>query len=404
VTAHHLTARLWLAGALLAVFLPAGIRLGWWLPLHLALLGAASQLIAGGQIMFSGTLGMAPPARRVHVTGSLALLNLGAAAIAVGRVSGVLGVVILGATTFLAGTAWSGLVADSRWRRGLGRRFRVTRTYYGLAGASIVIGGTAGAILASGVLSGTSQATHRLMHMAFNLFGWAGMTIVGTAITLLPAVLRTRAVYERSLAWAPWTMFGGLLVLATGLSLNLVLLAAAGGVLLVAGLAPFVRVAARIATGKRRFPVPVAAWHLMAAIGWLALVALAQIGLLVTGNLGAVSDLWLVGLAGGTVVQAILGAWSFLLPMDRQVGGGVRRLHLVAFEIGGRLQVAAYNLGLVLLVLSLRGAGFSGSRQLAISLVWAAVAWALFKSFAFGRLAKLPRVARRSESWWEPKR
>jgi nitrite reductase (NO-forming) len=404
VKAHHLTARLWLAGALLAVFLPADIRLGWWLPLHLALLGAASQLIAGGQIMFSGTLGLAPAAGRGHLIGSLALLNLGAAAIAVGRISGVMPLVVLGATTFLTGTIWSGLVADSRWRRGLGGRFRVTRIYYGLAGASILIGGTAGAILATGVLPGVSQGSHRLMHMAFNLFGWAGMTIVGTAITLLPSVLRTRAVYDRSLAWAPWTMFGGLVVTASGLSLNVPLVAAAGAAALLAGLAPFVRVAARVATGRRRFPVPVAAWHLLAAILWLTVVCGTQIWLLGAGNAGAVSDLWIVGLAGGTVVQAILGAWSFLLPMEQQVAGGIRRLHLTAFEIGSRAQVAAYNLGLVLLGLSLLGAGFGGSRQLAIGLVWSAAAWALVKSFSFPLLARLPGVARRSATWWEPKR
>jgi hypothetical protein len=199
-------------------------------------------------------------------------------------------------------------------------------------------------------------------------------------------------------------MFGGLAITASGLSLNLPLVAAAGGVLLLAGLAPFVRVATRVAKGRRRFPVPVAAWHLLAAIVWLALVGVTQIWLLGSGDAGAVSDLWIVGLAGGTVVQAILGAWSFLLPMEQQVAGGLRRLHLVAFEIGGRLQVAAYNLGLVLLGLSLRGAGFAGIRQLAIWLIWTAAAWALFKSCSFRMLAHLPGVAHRSTTWWEPKR
>lgn len=402
--AHHLTARLWLAGALLSVFLPPDLRLGRWLPLHLVLAGTASQLIAGGQIMFSGTLGMAPPLHRRHIAGSLFLLNLGVAAIAVGRIFGALAILGLGVASFLSGTVWSGLVADSRWRRGLGTRFRVTRIYYALAGASIVIGATAGAILAFGILpGGTSQSSHRLMHMAFNLFGWAGMTIVGTAITLLPAVLRTRAVHLRSLAWAPWTMFAGLLLVAGGISVGIPRLAAAGAAVLLAGLLPFGRVAARVATGPRRFPVPVAAWHLLAAIGWLGLVSVVQIWFLARGDTGAVADLWLVGLAGGTVLQAILGAWSFLLPMEQRVGGEVRRHHLVAFELGARLQVGAYNLGLILLLMSLRGIGPPGG-QPAVWLIWGAVAWALFKSFAFPVLARLPRVARRSRSWWEPNR
>lgn len=403
--AHHLTARLWLAAALLSVFLPPDLRLGRWLPLHLALLGTASQLIAGGQIMFSGALSMAPPVRRRHIAGSLVFLNLGAAAIAVGRISGALPMVGLGATAFLAGAVWSGLVADSRWRRGLGTRFRITRIYYALAGASIVIGGTAGAILAFGLLPGGQiHNSHRLMHMAFNLFGWAGMTIVGTAVTLLPAILRTRAVELRSLAWAPWTMFAGLVLMAGGVSVGSEWPAAAGGAVLLAGLVPFARLAARVATSPRRFPVPVAAWHLMAAIWWLGMVSVAQIWLLAAGDWAALSDLWLVGLAGGTVLQAILGAWSFLLPMEQRVGGELRRLHLVAFELGSRLQIGAYNLGLVLLFVSLRAAGPAGTRQFALSLIWAATAWALFKSFSFLLLARLPRVARRSKDWWKPER
>ncbi len=57
---HHFSARVWASAALIAVLLPSTWRLGWWLPLHFLLIGAASQLIIGGQTMFSATLGVAP--------------------------------------------------------------------------------------------------------------------------------------------------------------------------------------------------------------------------------------------------------------------------------------------------------------------------------------------------------
>jgi nitrite reductase (NO-forming) len=368
------------------------------------LLGSASQLISGGQIKFSSTLAMAPPPARHHILGSLSLLNLGAALIAIGRLSGVELLVGSGAAAFLTGTTWSGLVADVQWRRGLGTRFRVTRTYYRLAGLSILLGGSAGATLALGLLSDAeSHLSHRLVHMAFNLLGWAGMTIAGTAITLLPAVARVRAEIVPS-AWAPWANFIGLLTIALGLTLGVPLIAAAGAACFVAGLIPFVRSVLLAARRPKRYPVPVSALHLIAAVVWLLVVSVMQVATLGIGNEAATRALWLVGLAGGTVVQAVLGAWSFLLPMEKPVGAETRRLHLVAFEKGARVQVAAYNGGLVLLLFGLLVPAPAGTRAVGLTLVWAAAAWALYKSCAFVRIARWPSVAVVSRLWWQPRR
>jgi nitrite reductase (NO-forming) len=402
--AHHLTSRLWFAGALLAVMLPEPFRLGWWLPVHMLLLGAASQLIVGGQTMFSTTLAMAPRVASVHVLGPLVLVNLGAGAIAVGRVFGFIPMVAAGAGTFLSGTGWASKAADRQWGRGLGSRFRVTRSFYRAAGVSILVGGSVGATLALDWLPGDDFLSHRLTHMAFNLFGWTAMTIVGTAITLLPAVLRVRAAYVQGLRWAPWAMFTGILSIALGLTLGSAPLATVGGVTLLAGLIPFARLLVNVAVSPRRFPVPVAGLHLLAAILWLAVVMAGQLWPLATGDKAVIHDLWLVGLAGGVVVQAILGAWSFLLPMEQPVGGEWRRRHLVAFELGARMQVAAYNLGLVLLLFSLQGVGFVGGQTVALWLIWAAAAWGLAKACFFKALARLPIVGERSKDWWEPKR
>lgn len=368
------------------------------------LLGSASQLISGGQIKFSSTLAMAPPPARYHILGSLGLLNLGAALIASGRLSGAEAVVGTGAAAFLSGTVWSALVADAQWRRGLGTRFRITRTYYRLAGLSILVGGSAGATLALGVLSDAeSRLSHLLVHMAFNLLGWSALTIVGTAITLLPAVLRVRA-ENVDFAWAPWAAFAGLLTIASGLTVDLPLLAAAGGAGFVVGLIPFGRVALLVARRPRRFPVPVSAVHLLAAVLWLFVVAVLQVGSLGLGNDAATRALWLVGLGGGTVVQAVLGAWSFLLPMEKPVGGELRRLHLVAFEKGARTQVAAYNIGLMLLLLSLLGPAPAGTQAVGLTLAWTAAVWGLFKACAFVWIARRPSVAAAAKQWWEPRR
>lgn len=400
---HHLTARLWFAGAIAATLLPAEFRLGWWLPLHMVLLGGASQLIAGGQLKFSTALAMAPEPARIHPVASLFLLNAGALSIGAGRVFAVNRLTGAGAALFLTGALWSVAVAAGRWQKGLGTRFRVTRSYYLLAGASILAGGLVGAALALGFMN-DSYASHRLVHMAFNLFGWAGMTIAGTAVTLLPAMLRTRAPSGRLLRPAPHLMFAGLLVLAGGLSLGSPAWAAAGGTVLLASLVPFGLAVRRVLTTRRRFPVPVSAAHLIAAIAWLGLVSAAQLWPLAAGDAAATRDLWVVGLAGGTVVQAILGAWAFLLPMERPVSGSIRRLDLIAFELGARTQVAVYNAALVTLLLSMRVDAFGGARAPAMAVLLSATGWAVFKAFTFPALARLQRTKRRSVAWWEPLR
>lgn len=74
-----------MTAALLSVFLPAQWQMGWWLPLHLLLVGAASQIIVGGHIMFSATLGVSRGRDRSVLLVQLALLNVGAAGIIGGR-------------------------------------------------------------------------------------------------------------------------------------------------------------------------------------------------------------------------------------------------------------------------------------------------------------------------------
>jgi hypothetical protein len=116
----------------------------------------------------------------------------------------------------------------------------------------------------------------------------------------------------------------------------------------------------------------------------------------------ATRDFVVVGGGGGFAFQALLGAWSFLLPSTRPPVPKRRRVELVAMELGGRLQVVAYNLGLVTLVLGLRAA--VDVSRIGIVLVWTAGVWAIAKSWAFPSLSRLATVERLSAEWWsEPK-
>lgn len=396
---HNMSARLWASAALLIVPLAPATGLGWWLPLHLALLGAVSQAIVGGQLMFSATLGLARgPTRRTTLT-QLALLNLGAILVIGGRLWGSRSALAAGATFFTLVIGWVMWQVSRLWNRSVNRRFAITGTFYRLAGASILIGATLGAALGIGAFDDTSSyLEHRSVHMALNILGWAGLTVVGTAITLLPTILHVRAPKPRAVRMVPWLMFGGLALFAAGATISSAWIGSVGMLSYTVGLATFGGYVREVLSVSRRRKVPTAALHLVAALAWLAVTAVTLVVLSALEDHAALRDFIVVGGAAGFVFQAVLGAWSFLLPSTRAPLPGVRRRELVAMELGGRAQVLVYNLGLVAVLVGLRGGADSATAG--IILAWSAAAWALAKSWGFPLLASLPLVRARSQRWW----
>jgi nitrite reductase (NO-forming) len=191
---HNLTARIWASAALLPVPLIGLTDFHWWLPLHLALIGAVTQAIVGGQLMFSATLGLSRgPSRRITLT-QLSLLNIGAALVIGGRVFGSEVALALGATTVTLVVGWVLWLVDGLWRRSVNRRFAITGIFYRMAGASIVIEATIGGALGIGAIGDASSfVAYRNLHMTLNVLGWSGLTVVGTVITLLPTIIHVRA-------------------------------------------------------------------------------------------------------------------------------------------------------------------------------------------------------------------
>jgi len=396
---HNLSARVWATAALIAVPLSRATGLGWWLPMHLALLGAATQAIAGGQLMFSVTLGLSRGPSRSTALSQLALLNLGALLVIGGRWANETIVLATGSTIVVLAIVWVGWQVHLISRASPNRRFSITGTFYRLAAVSIVIGASIGGALGAGLFDdASSYVAHRALHMTLNVFGWAGLTIVGTAVTLLPTILHVRAPSLATLRATPWLMFGGLTLLSTGASFGVQWIASAGMAVYTLGLITFGLYARQILATQRRRKVPTAALHLLAALVWAAITAAALIVTSASGDYAAARDLVVVGGGVGFVFQALLGAWSFILPSTRPPVPEQRRRELVAMELGGRAQVIAYNLGAVVALIGLR-TEINGA-VIGIVATWIAAAWALVKTWTFPLLAKLKLVHRWSERWW----
>jgi hypothetical protein len=148
--------------------------------------------------------------------------------------------------------------------------------------------------------------------------------------------------------------------------------------------------------------VPVSGKHLLLAVGWF-LVGSSVLPFVLAGGAGAFArfrEPFLAIFVGGWVLQTLLGAWQYLLPMARPGHPDDRRRQLAVIELGGTLQVLALNAGLVLLAGS--GAGWIGPATGAVGagLALGGGVLALAKAWAFGPLSRASVLSSRQLDVW----
>ncbi|KQX69365.1 multicopper oxidase domain-containing protein [Angustibacter sp. Root456] len=329
-----------------------------WLAVHLLLLGGATNAIVTWTEHFAVALLRARPASRRWSAARLVALNVGVVGVLCG-VSADVPALTVGAAVLLTAVVVAHASALAVvWKRALMSRFARTVGYYLTAAGALVVGITLGVLTVmahrgSWGLSAVHDELHAA-HVHANLFGWVALTVLGTLFTLWPTVLRTRMVdgvmadATRSL----WLTAVGLAVTVGALVAGQRLVAAVGmlpyvgGVLL--ALRPFV------ATWRRKAPHDPAAWSLAASVAWLAVGAATDVVLLAaSGDLDAYLgrlDAVVPGLAVGFVLQVLVGALTYLVPVMR--GGGPLQVRetIAALSPGWVVRVTALNVGAVVLV------------------------------------------------------
>ncbi len=398
---YQVAARIWLTAAALSLLLPVSARLGLWLPLHLTLAGAVSTAISGAMQNFVLTLTATPAPGAPLVWSQFALVNLGAGLLALGYPHGDGAVVVAGGACFVIAMALLGWFIRRAWRRALNRRHAFPIAMYAGAVVAVVVGGTLGALVGSGAIHdpevwlGLRQA-----HFTLNVLGWVSCTIVGTLVTLLPTVLRIRI--------PPWhgpatgaALGLGVALTAGGLALRNVPLAALGGLGVAAGSVGTAWLAIAAMRAPRTWPVPLAAKHFVAGVGWFLGGSLALAVALARGPdaFAAFREPYLVSFVGGWIVQVLLGAWSYLLPMARPGHPAERRRQLSVGELGGTLQLVALNAGLMLLLGAVLGWGPGWLEPVGAGLALGGVVVALVKAWSFPLLARAPLGPRLRRVW-----
>lgn len=267
--------------------------------------------------------------------------------------------------------------------------------------AAVLAGGALGAMLGSGgITDGAVWAALRRTHLTVNLLGFISMTIAATLFTLFPTVLRVRMP-----AW-PAAATGGALaagvaLLALGLALQVWWLAEVGACVEAVGAGALAGLIVKTLRSPRRWPVPAAGLHLAAAGWWLfgGMVGLAATQALYSFD--AYFPVLMVTVVCGWMIQALLGGWLYLLPVNRPGDPSERRVQFTALEVAGRLQVIAVNLGLVLLALA-------AGRHLPETAGWVGAGIALFggvlafaKTWFYAALARHPGLVRRARESWD---
>ena len=402
---YQTASRLWLTAALASLLLPPDRRLGLWLPLHLALVGAASVAISGAMQTFAVTMTASPDPPPQLVWAQFALVNIGALLIVAGHPSGRGSMVAIGGGAFVAGTGLLGWIVARAWRRSINRRHALVMRMYLIAVGCVIVGGAFGAIVGSGAVSDpAAYMALRHAHETINVLGWVSLTIAATLVTLLPTTLRIKMPAWHGTLTAS-LLIAGVIALAAGLAFDAAALAAIGAILYTIGAVGVAWMVVRALRTPRRWRPPLAAKHLLIAVAWFVYGSVATaVTVLRDGTPGfdAFRDTFLLVFVVGWIVQTLLGAWLYLLPMATPAHPDERRRFLIGIELGGAVELTALNLGLMLVLLTYAGWLPTVAATIGETLAVTGIAMALLKAWLFVPLGRVTRAGSRARATWLP--
>lgn len=243
-----------------------------WLSIHALLLGAATNAIVIWSGHFTTTLCRVPDPPPWHLAAKLAVLNIAVIAALAGVWLDAETLTGIGGTVVAAVAAVHGAELIAMKKAALSARFDYLVGFYLAAVVALLVGAVAGASMAFGIDSWYARlwATH--VHVL--LFGWIGLTVVGTLFTLWPTTIREK-ITTRSYRLAHRTlplMAGGLGVVVIGLLAVNVWLTVAGFACYAGGV-----VLAVLALWPTRRPGGPAAFMLAGATAWLGIAVVIEV-------------------------------------------------------------------------------------------------------------------------------
>jgi nitrite reductase (NO-forming) len=354
-------AGLLVAAVLLGLAAAGATRLGFggtiWLPLHLAMAGAASTAIAAALPFFTTALARVAPADpRLRIV-AIALVAGGSSLAAVGMSSGRPALAAVGGSVYLAGMLALATAAFVPLRATIGFRLRLVHLAYAMA--LVQVG--AGVALASLMLAGWAPVTVawaalKPAHAWLNVFGFVALVVAASLVHLAPTVAGARIRGRRSASIALVGLMAGAPLVAVGMAAGWDVVARIGALVEVGAGVALAAHGAAVQRDRGRWTSD-PGWHRLAGLSLLAAPAWLFVALAIGGArilwLGAVPAAWsvealAVPLVAGFLGQVLVGAWTHLVPA---IGPGDQAAHAIQRRWLGRaatLRWLAWNAGVAL--------------------------------------------------------
>ena len=364
-----------LVGSLLATLLPTQVRLGIWLPLHLALAGAATTAIAGVMPFFSAAFAAAPPSDVRLRWAAVVAVALGAASVAGGVVAAQVSLSVPGGVVFVIGIALTGIATIRPMGGALGPSRGLVTQGYVVALCEVAVGAT----LATLYLAGWSPvvgdwAAAKPAHAWLNLVGFVSLVIATTLLHFFPTVVGARISVRPSARITVVGLAAGAPLVAVGSLLQSDVIARVGAVSVLAGAAALA-VNARRTWQTRSHWTTDPGWHRFAMGGLVSAIVWFDVGMLIAAGrvltFGAAPASWSIDTIAGPFIAgwiglAVVASATHLVPAigpgdpsaharQRQILGRVANLRLTVWNIG----TASLSLGLLAHMPTAAGVGIT---------------------------------------------
>jgi nitrite reductase (NO-forming) len=340
----------WLVALVVVVLIHRNVPDSGWLMVHLLFLGAITNSILVWSWHFAQALLRGPTPGSRGMAWRLALLNVAVLAVVVSMTAGIWLLTLLGSILVGAVVAAHAVVLGLRARKALPSRFGATVWYYVAACLLLPVGAGVGAALASG-LAGEAHARLLLVHLSVNVLGFVGLTVLGTLMTLLPTMLRTRVAdgADSTARRGIFPLLAGVVLTAAGAAAGVTFLCTVGLLAYLGGVVYVCIPLAKAVRGKP--PVNFPPLSAIAALAWLA------VSLVWLAGLTATSGSWTAlhrgiesvapVLAAGFAAQVLGAALSYLVPVV--LGGGPARVRqrTAILDKAAVFRVVLTNLALV---------------------------------------------------------
>lgn len=357
-----LAAVAFLVAAIVTMFLPEIERRGAWLPLHLALAGAATTAISGMMPFFAAAFAAAPPSDARLRTAAVGAVAFGATAVALGVAGNIVGLAVVGGCGYVAGILLTAVATVRPLGRALGPSRGLVTQGYVVALVEVAVGASIATLFVAGWSPIVSDwATIKPAHAWLNLVGFVSLVIATTLLHFFPTVVGARIVPHLSARLTVLGLAVGAPIVAAGFVIQSDPVARLGAIAVISGATGLAVYAGRTWRRRARWTTD-ANWHLFAIGGLVSAILWLEVGLAIAAGrvlaFGAEPAGWQVETIAGPLIVgwvglAIVASATHLLPA---IGPGDHATHARQRRRLGRwalMRLVLLNAGVLALAVGL---------------------------------------------------